>query len=74
MTRHRWHAGVERIAECADGNARSVRRCERCGLLRITVHPPHGYPWQEFETNDGVVLKQRHTPPCEMPAAAAEAA
>ena len=73
MTRHRWHAGVERIAECADGNARSVRRCARCGLLRITVHPPHGYPWLEWQDPDGVVRQQVHTPPCEE-VSAAEAA
>jgi hypothetical protein len=69
MTRHRWHASVIRIAECVDGNARSIRCCQRCGMLRITVHPPHGYPWLEFENADGRVLKQAHTPPCEMPAA-----
>ena len=73
MTRHRWHAGVERIAECADGNARSVRRCARCGLLRITVHPPHGYPWTEWQALDGQMIYQPRTPACEE-VSAAEAA
>ena len=58
---HRWSPAVERVAVCADGNDRSIRRCLRCGAARITVHPPGPglFPWQEWETPNGEVLKKR---------------
>ena len=59
LPRHRWDDVIERVASGADGCDRSVRRCIRCGAVRVTVHPPQGYPWIEWETRNGERLRER---------------
>ena len=65
--RHEWNDGAERrlaATDAGDGNARNERDCLHCGMTRITVIPPHGYPWHEWRTRDGQVWVGEATPPC----------
>lgn len=67
MTRHRWdHDKEKRLAACEspDGNGRTERPCERCGLIKVTVHPPQGLPWREWRTKEGYPWQGEMTPPC----------
>jgi hypothetical protein len=55
---HRWdHDNEKRIAACdaIDGNARNIKSCYFCGMMRITVMPPHANPWHEWRTPEGAV-------------------
>lgn len=69
-TRHTWPHMVEAGYCCldgsqyADGNARTERTCIACGLVKVTVHPPHGLPWREWRTAAGKVWRGDATPPC----------
>ena len=40
------------------------RTCQRCGLVRITIHPPHGFPWTEWRQGSGPQFALSTTPPC----------
>ncbi len=66
-TTHTWPRDGEdgyrhRPAElCADGNERT---CARCGLIKVTVHPPRGFPWREWRTDKGKLWQGDATPPC----------
>jgi hypothetical protein len=65
--RHKWdHAGERRLSgfDCTDGNARNERTCVKCGIVRITVMPPHGLPWHEWRVKDGGTYVGEATPPC----------
>ena len=65
--RHEWdHAGERRLNgfDAADGNARNERTCVKCGIVRITIIPPHGYPWHEWRTKNGGTYVGEATPPC----------
>lgn len=65
--RHTWDAiPVARMAgtEFPDGNDRTLRRCTRCGMLKVTVHAAgNSHAWREWRTKDGQVW-HGHTPPC----------
>lgn len=50
--------------DCPDGNSRTERPCAHCEIIKITVHPPHGYPWREWRTKGGNVYVGEATPPC----------
>jgi hypothetical protein len=64
-TRHAWdHANERRLSSGPDGNARNERDCIHCGMTRITVIPPHGFPWHEWRTREGKVWVGEATPPC----------
>jgi hypothetical protein len=68
MMRHRWDIDRERrlAATCfADGCSRTYRVCEYCNLTKITVIPPHGFPWREWITADGIKSRGERTPPCD---------
>lgn len=66
--RHSWdiHNVVRLGADAsADGNERTERVCSRCGVTKITVHPPQGYfPWNEWRHRNGDSIVLSHTPPC----------
>lgn len=58
--KHRWGDGV-----CVgDHLDRTERSCALCGLVKVTVHPPQGFPWREWRTRDGKVWRGDATPPC----------
>jgi hypothetical protein len=65
--RHRWlDCDEKRIAACdsPDGNDRTEKKCPVCGLVKITVHPPHGFPWREWRRKGGERVYGQATPPC----------
>lgn len=64
---HRWdiNAIIRKPAcESQDGNDRTERTCLHCGMVKITVHPPQGFPWHEWRTATGAVWQGDSTPPC----------
>ncbi len=64
---HKWDRDHEKhIAACdsIDGNERTERECQHCGMWKITVHPPHGLPWREWRTKNGDRWWGQATPPC----------
>jgi hypothetical protein len=65
--RHRWdiHREQRRAADCfADGCGRTIRVCANCGLRKVTVHPPQGFPFHEWMTPDDQIWRSEMTPPC----------
>ena len=66
--RHRWGAPVRYDAhQNPNGCAQTERAClNGCGVVRITVHPPEGFPWIEWRTGDPGQRQVRRsaTPPC----------
>jgi hypothetical protein len=72
--KHRWDIdNVKRIAACEfqDGNGRTERVCVTCRLIRITVHPPGGFPYRAWRhPNSKTEFICERTPPCHHGAAA----
>ena len=64
--RHSWSGGVVRFGPRALGNGcdQTERTCSRCGLVKITVHPPEGLPWIEWRQGEGPQIQLSTTPPC----------
>jgi hypothetical protein len=64
--KHKWNPPVTILpSESFDGNERTERVCEHCGLTKITVHVPHGFPWREWRVRGGeVTIPLTTTPPC----------
>lgn len=58
--RHKWGDGV-RVGERLD---HTERTCALCGMVKITVHPPQGFPWREWRTREGKPWQDENTPPC----------
>lgn len=68
MAKHKWKL-PERYAagECQASCDETWRRCMRCGLIKITVKPPEGFPWLEWERPPMLPrFKSELTPPCEV--------
>lgn len=62
---HKWGAPVRyEPHENENGCAQTERTCQKCGLVRITVHPPQGLPWLEWRTRDAGQMQLSSTPPC----------
>lgn len=64
IAHHRWDLdSTKRLAaiDSPDGNGRTERTCEKCGMVKITVHPPHGRPWRN---SNGYSWPGKATPPC----------
>jgi hypothetical protein len=62
--RHRWGDRVSIVEGTASGCLQSERTCTRCHLVRVTVHPPRGFPWLEWRGRDGNQVQLSTTPPC----------
>jgi hypothetical protein len=67
--RHKWDINEQRLAsDCFDdGCGRTIRVCEKCGMRKITVHPPQAgeWPFREWQTADGkTTWRSEMTPPC----------
>lgn len=55
MTDHRWDRDNERrmaACECVDGNSRTMKVCEKCKKIKITILTPNGAR-NEWRTPDG---------------------
>lgn len=67
-TRHCWNNGTERripACESPDGNDRTEKTCANdCGLVKITVHAPEGYPYRKWRLPTGQEFQVDGTPPC----------
>lgn len=63
--RHHWNLEA-RIPACEspDGNDRTEKTCPICGICKITVHPPHGFPYRKWRTKKGIEVDFDSTPPC----------
>jgi hypothetical protein len=68
--RHRWGPVEKLTLETPHGHRidQTERTCLTCGLVKITVHPPHGYAWREWRMPGQVQVQVDGTPPCRMPA------
>ena len=65
---HTWNViPVARLdgTEFPDGNARTLRSCSICGMVKVTVHGRGDRTaWREWRTKDGKVWVGELTPPC----------
>jgi hypothetical protein len=63
--RHKWGDPVlVPAAENADGCDHNERTCVLCGLVKLTVMPPQGYPWRAWRTANGQRWDREATQPC----------
>lgn len=66
--KHQW-LRVPTYIHCdksPSGCDESERECELCGLVRITVHRPDGYPYRAWRSKGGVRFPDvGYTPVCE---------
>lgn len=65
--RHAWDPipkAMLAATEFPDGNARTLRTCSQCGMIKVTVHSPDGRAWREWRTKSGDVWHGQATPPC----------
>jgi len=64
--RHRWGEAVPITADrTPSGCEQTERACVICGMIKITVHPPHGFPWREWRhPKSDRQFPAEHTPPC----------
>lgn len=51
--RHRWGEPVAIANHPCTGCDETHRACALCGLIKITVHPPHGLPYRLWQYRDG---------------------
>lgn len=63
VVRHKWNPPVTMIEGTTTGCEETHRTCDICGLVKITVHPPQGFPWREWQTSKGMRAKLTTTPP-----------
>jgi hypothetical protein len=76
LARHRWGESqfVPRNPDLAR-NDQTERVCINCGLVRITVHPPQGFPWREWrDRGSSIQYTADRTPECVPAATSLEAA
>lgn len=67
IPKHDWTSlPARKLAGCdaPDGNDRTLKTCARCGLVKITVHPVHGYPFREWRFPNGDASRNTATPSC----------
>ena len=63
--RHKWgDPSLVPARDNADGSDHNERTCTFCGLVKITIIPPHGYPWRAWRTSEGKQWDGAATPPC----------
>jgi hypothetical protein len=61
--KHRWGEPIA-IPQGASGCQETERACIHCGLVKITVHPPHGLAYRAWRTASGMRAQIEHAPPC----------
>jgi hypothetical protein len=75
--KHDWKTlSEQRIAECDDGNSRTLRTCFHCGLVKVTVHSPDGRAWRMWRSSPDSTIETEwvghYTPTCSGPREIAE--
>lgn len=61
---HKWSDPIP-VLEGPNGCEQTERTCVHCSLVKITVHPPRGYPWREWRhPQSAAQFPAEHTPPC----------
>jgi hypothetical protein len=63
--KHQWGEPVRDFVK-------TERSCSRpgCGIVKVTQHPPEGFPWAEFyRDGEKIAGGDAPTPPCEGKAA-----
>ena len=63
--RHKWDQDSEKRF-AAEGNrlAYNEKICMTCHIKKLTIHPPSGFPWNEWVTAAGTTWTGDATPPC----------
>lgn len=51
--RHRWGTSDAFVGDTPSGCQETRRVCALCGLVKITVHQPHGLPYRLWQYPDG---------------------
>lgn len=52
-------------SESSSGCDQTERKCEHCGLIKITVHPPdQSFPYRAWRHRNGQEITLTTTPPC----------
>lgn len=64
--KHKWMSPITiRGTHTQTGCEQSERQCEQCGMIKITVHPPQGFPWREWRhPKSPKQFTGSNTPPC----------
>jgi hypothetical protein len=62
--RHRWDLPRSVLTDTPSGCEETERECVDCHLVKITVHPPFGFPYRAWRTAAGMRATIEHTPPC----------
>lgn len=65
--RHIWRDDGNKLRDTTpSGCDEHERVCEACGLVKITVHRPDGYPYRAFRSKGGVrFIDPGFTPVCD---------
>lgn len=55
LRKHKWRDPISKLRDSTPSNCEETEReCERCRLIKITVHPPFGRPYRMWRTAGGV--------------------
>lgn len=68
MAKHRWQDNGTRIGGAEDtpsGCDEHERVCKICGLVKLTIHAPQGWPYRVFRTPKGIRFDPGYTPVCD---------
>lgn len=65
IQKHSWmgeqkYSALDSVSHCEE----TWRGCEKCGLIKITVHPPHEFPYRVWRFLDGRRVTEGATPQC----------
>lgn len=64
--RHKWSEPVSILDGTPTGCEQTERTCSLCHLVKITVHPPQGFPWRAWRhRSSSVQFTDDYTPPCD---------
>lgn len=65
--RHKWGDAINIHRDTSvSGCDESEKACDLCGLVKITVHQPHKYPYRAFRSKGGIRFPDPgYTPVCD---------
>ncbi|HXJ00954.1 MAG TPA: hypothetical protein VNH44_07010 [Micropepsaceae bacterium] len=66
-SKHKWRDDGNKLRDTTpSGCDEHERTCEFCGLVKITVHKPEGFPYRAFRSKGGVRFPDPgYTPVCD---------